>query len=336
MNNQESGKGQTAFVFGVTLCLAISLVAVVLGWWLPLVGAPIFSIMLGILVGNVIAVPTAFRPGIAFCGKKILQWAIVVLGASLSLRQIWKTGTESLAVMLITLGVALIAAYVVGKLLGVRNKLTCLVGVGTGICGGSAIAAVAPIINADDDDIAFSISTVFLFNVVAVLIFPLVGHLLGLSYQGFGLWAGTAINDTSSVVAAAYSYSQQAGDYATITKLARTTMIIPVALFFAVLTSRRTGKGDIRSNMIRIFPWFIVAFVGASLLNTLGVLGTWLPEHLGGVGKYMITLALAGIGLGANFSKMLKIGVKPIVLGLLVWILVALTSLGVQAAAKQF
>jgi len=165
-----------------------------------------------------------------------------------------------------------------------------------------------------------------------------MGHLLGLSAQGFGLWAGTAINDTSSVVAAAYSYSPQAGDYATITKLARTTMIIPIALFLAALIGRRMGQnqGRLGSQVLRIFPWFILAFVAASLLTTLGLLGTTLPSQLGALGKYMIILALSAIGLGANLSKMIKTGPKPILLGLLVWVLVAITSLGIQHFSGRF
>jgi uncharacterized integral membrane protein (TIGR00698 family) len=325
------------FIPGVLVCFGISLIAVGLGRCFPLIGGPVFGILVGILVGNCVVLPPWLRPGIAFCGKKVLQYAIVALGAGLSLGQIWRTGSESLAVMLITLSVALIGAYGVGKLLGVRNKLICLVGVGTGICGGSAIAAVAPIIGADDDDVAFSISTVFLFNVVAVVVFPLVGHLLGLSSRGFGLWAGTAINDTSSVVAAAYSYSVQAGDYATITKLARTTMIIPIALIIAALVGRRRQHGgEMKAVVIRIFPWFILAFVVASVLNTVGALGSFLPGHMGSLGKYLIVVALSGIGLGANLPRIIRTGLKPILLGLLVWVLVALTSLGVQKLAGQF
>jgi uncharacterized integral membrane protein (TIGR00698 family) len=325
-----------SFLPGIGLCLVISLAAAVLGHFIPLVGGPVFGILLGILIGNVFAIPNEAKPGIGFCGKKVLQYSIVALGASLSLTQIWKTGSESLSVMLITLSVALLGAFAIGKFLGVKNKLTCLIGVGTGICGGSAIAAVSPIIKADDDDIAFSISAVFLFNVAAVIIFPLLGHLFELTSQGFGLWAGTAINDTSSVVAAAYSYSREAGDYATITKLARTTMIIPIALFISFLMSRRNGGGAIGANVLRIFPWFIVAFVVASCLSTMGLLGHTLPAKLGMIGKYAIIVALSGIGLGANLPKMIHTGIKPILLGLLVWILVAITSLGVQKMMGQF
>ena len=333
-DSNKPRKSKFATIFpGITACVAISLLAVQLGKHAPIVGGPVFAILIGILIGNIRALPSAVKPGAVYCSKTILQAAIIVLGASLSLTQVWKTGMESSGVMLVSLSVSLLGAWFIGRQLGVSRKLTCLVGVGTGICGGSAIAAVAPIISADDDDIAFSISTIFLFNVAAVVIFPYLGHLMHLADKGFGLWAGTAINDTSSVVAAGYSYSKAAGDYAAITKLARTTMIIPISFIFAMLTRRKSGKADY--NIKAILPWFILGFIGASLLNTLGLLGTSIPGFASAAGKYLIVVALAGVGLGANFAKMVKTGPKPILLGLLVWALVAISSIGMQFLMNQ-
>lgn len=319
---------------GALICLAIAAIGIWLGRLIPIIGGPVFAILIGIVIGNVIRPTASTKPGISFCSKKVLQYAIIALGGSLSLGQVWKTGSDSLAVMLVTLSAAFLGAWLIGRKLGISRNLTSLVGVGTAICGGSAIAAIAPIIKADDDDVAFSISTVFLFNVVAVLAFPAIGHLLHMTNHGFGLWAGTAINDTSSVVAAGYSYSQPAGDYAAIAKLARTTMIIPVSFAFALLVGRKTG-GE-RYDFKRIFPWFILGFLALSLLNTLGLLGKVMPGYFGLMGKYLIVVALAGVGLGADFSKMIRTGAKPVILGLLVWILVACTSLGVQLIGKQF
>lgn len=300
---------------------------------LKLIGGPVIAIILGIIINNVVKVPASARPGIAFCSKKILQGAIIVLGGSLSLSQVCETGRSSLAVMLLSLSAALISAYIIGRLLRVTPNLISLVGVGTGICGGSAIAAVAPVIKADDDEIAFSISTVFMFNVIAVLIFPPIGHALAMNDNSFGLWSGTAINDTSSVVAASYSFSKEAGDIATVTKLARTTMIVPISLAFALLVSRRRGQGSY--SLRKVFPWFVLGFLVASVVNTLGILGPHFPPLAGEAGKLMIVLALAGVGLGADLRKMVQIGPRPILMGLLVWVVVALSSLGVQSLTGQ-
>jgi uncharacterized membrane protein YadS len=151
--------------------------------------------------------------------------------------------------------------------------------------------------------------------------------------NSFGLWAGTAINDTSSVVAAGYSYSQQAGQYATIVKLTRTTMIIPITLILALWQGKKSGQT--KYDLVRVFPWFIIFFAVASLLNTLGILGSVLPSLLGMIGKFLIVVALAGVGLGASLRKMISIGPKPIMLGLIVWVLVASTSLLVQSLTGQ-
>src|SRR5699024_1537947 len=179
------------------------------------------------------------RPGIRFAGNKVLQWSIVALGLGLSLTQVTSVGVASLSVTLVTITVAFVATLLLGRLLGIPSKLKTLIGVGTAICGGSAIAAATPIIKADEHETAFAISTIFLFNLIAVLVFPLFGHLLGMSDQGFGLWAGTAINDTSSVVAAGYSYSSAAGDHATIVKLTRATLIVPVCLGLVAIEAWR-------------------------------------------------------------------------------------------------
>src|SRR5690606_79061 len=196
----------------------------------------------GIAVRNVIGVGPVFKPGLQFASKQVLQWSIIALGFGLSIQQVAKTGMESLWVTMVTIIVAFASAYLLGKWLGIPSKLKTLIGVGTAICGGSAIAAVTPIIKPEEHETAFAISTIFLFNVVAVLVFPAMGHWLNMSDAGFGMWAGTAINDTSSVVAAGYSYSTAAGDYATIVKLTRATLIIPICLVLSVRVAWREKK----------------------------------------------------------------------------------------------
>ncbi len=326
---------------GLLLALAIGLLALLLGRWMPLIGGPVFGIVLGIVVRNLFTPGELFTPGIQFGGKQVLQWSIIALGFGLSLGQVAKTGVQSLAVTAITMSTAFFAAWLLGRWLGVHDKLKILIGVGTAICGGSAIAAITPIIRPDDHDTAFAISTIFLFNLVAVLLFPLLGHLMHMSDLGFGLWAGTAINDTSSVVAAGYSYSHVAGDYATIVKLTRATLIIPVSLVLALVVAagekrrhRQAGGGG-HFSLASIFPWFILWFLVASATRTAGLIPIAILPAIHMLAEFLIIVALTAIGLSANMRKMASTGVRPILLGLGVWIAVAASSLLVQYVIGQ-
>lgn len=325
---------------GILFSFSIAIFATWFGSLLPIIGGPIFGIVIGIAINNILGKPVITIKGIGFTSKKILQWAIIILGGGLSLAQVFNTGVTSFSVIIFTLVAAFIAAYGFGKLMGIPYKLKTLIGVGTAICGGSAIAAIAPIIEADEMEIAYSISTIFLFNIIAVIIFPPLGHLLNFSDKAFGLWAGTAVNDTSSVVAAGYAFSNAAGDYATIVKLTRTTMIIPIALIFSIITGllrSREAKSDksINFSFKKIFPWFILWFLIASLLNTLGIFTGNSIHYINIIGKFMIVMALSAIGLSADFKKMLKTGLKPLFLGLIVWFTVAIVSLIVQFTTGQ-
>src|SRR5574337_1651641 len=321
---------------GLLLAVAIGLLALLLGHWAPIIGGPVFGIVLGIVVRNAFAPDARFTPGIQFGGKQVLQWSIIALGFGLSLTQVAKTGLESLWVTMITMSMAFLSAWLLGRWLGVHDKLKILIGVGTAICGGSAIAAVTPIIRPDDHDTAFAISTIFLFNVVAVLLFPMLGHLMHLSDLGFGLWAGTAINDTSSVVAAGYSYSHAAGDYATIVKLTRATLIIPICLVLAfAVAAREKKKGAADFSLRRIFPWFILWFLVASGIRTAGLLPAAILPALHALAEFLIIVALTAIGLSANLRRMIASGARPILLGLGVWVAVSVSSLLVQLVIGQ-
>lgn len=325
---------------GILFAFILALIATGLGNLVPIIGGPVFGIVLGIIINNTLGKPECTLKGIGFTSKKILQWAIIVLGAGLSLTQILKTGVDSLSVTVFTLSAAFIAAYGFGRLLGVPSKLKSLIGVGTAICGGSAIAAISPIIEADEMEVAYSISTIFLFNIIAVLIFPPLGHLLGFSDKAFGLWAGTAVNDTSSVVAAGYAFSNAAGAYATIVKLTRTTMIIPISIIFSIVIAVQKKKDANKSQAVNfsfknIFPWFVLWFLVASLLNTIGLFKGSSITYINLLGKFMIVMALCAVGLSADFKKMLKTGLKPLFLGLIVWFTVAIVSIAVQFITGQ-
>ncbi len=315
-------------MFGFLLALAVAVVAAVLGHFAPIVGAPVFAILLGAAIATVRAPGPALKPGITFASRQLLQWSIVLLGFHLSLSQIVQGGARSLPVMLGTLAIVLVLAYFVGKLLGLDRDIRRLIGIGTAICGGSAIAAVSSVIEADQADIAYALGVVFLFNVVAVVIFPPLGHLMQLSQHAFGLWAGTAINDTSSVVAAAFSYGRDAGNDAVIVKLTRTTLIVPIVLFYGWRKIQHARAGEDGINWRAIIPWFILYFLIAAAFNSLG----WIPAAAQGplqeLALFSITVALAGVGLGTDINKIRAAGVRPLVLGAILWAAIALSSLG--------
>lgn len=318
---------------GVLIAFTIATAAYVLGRLIPVIGGPVLGITLGILTTSVWKLPVVSRKGIKFTSKTILQLAVVLLGFDMNTASVIKVGQQSLLVIFLTLSAAFLTAFFVGKLLEINKKLATLIGVGTAICGGSAIAAASSAINAEDQDISYSISTIFLFNVIAVFLFPIIGHLLHLSDTGFGMWAGTAINDTSSVVAAGFSFSNAAGNFATVVKLTRSLMIVPVTLALAFVTSRNL-QGQQNFNFARVFPWFVLGFLGAAILNSTG----WIPAStsitLSQMGKFLIIMAMAAIGLNTSIQAFVKAGPRALLLGAATWSAVLLSSLAVQLFAR--
>ncbi|HET8607754.1 MAG TPA: putative sulfate exporter family transporter [Gaiellaceae bacterium] len=318
---------------GLALAVAIGAVATGIGSAVPLVGAPVFAIVLGLAVRIAFGPGAWATPGISFAGRTVLQAAIVLLGSGLALGTVLRVGLGSLPVMLGTLAAALVGGRLIGRALGIGAPLRTLVTVGTGICGASAIAAVASVVEVESAAVAYAISTIFVFNVAAVLAFPAIGHALGLGQQAFGLWAGTAVNDTSSVVATGYAFGHAAGAHAVVVKLTRTTLIVPVVLGLSLLERRRSGSGR-KVAPWRLVPPFLVLFVLAAALNSAGAIGG-LSHVLTKVALFLIAVALAGVGLSARPAQIRSTGFRPLVLGAALWLVVALTSLGLQALSGQ-
>ena len=321
---------------GLLLCIAIAVVALGLGTLVPLVGAPLFAIAIGVLIANAApAVPQNKSLRIGDVSKLALRGGIILLGASLDLGVIVQTGLESLPLLAVTMTAGLICALWLGRSLGIDWRMRCLIGIGTTICGASAIAALAPVIKARAEEIAYSVTVVFFFNMVAVFTFPALGHLLGLSDNGFGIWTGTAVNDTSAVVAAGFAFSPEAGTTATIVKLTRTTLIIPLVLGFGLALPfldpevKRSSEG-LGKRIYAAVPMFIVIFVLAAAANTLGLIGPYAPAFQT-AGRWVMVVALAAVGLQGNWRAFAGSGVRPLLLGLVTWAVVALSSLAVQA-----
>ncbi len=350
---------------GIALCLAIAgpawfLVARI--EWLEVIGAPVLAILLGMILGACIKDASRIRPGVGFVSKKVLQYAVILLGFGLNLGTIAQVGKASLPIILATISVSLGVAFALHKLFKVPSRISTLVGVGSAICGGSAIAATAPVIEADSDEIAQAVSVIFMFNVIAALVFPGLGGAIGLSNEGFALFAGTAINDTSSVTAAASTWDSLHGtrgavlEHATIVKLTRTLAIIPITFVLGLFRLRQAGReapgvthgatsgattapATRRVTMASVFPVFIAYFVLASLITTIlnaTLSGSGLDytkavfAFLKTLSKFFIVMAMGAIGLNTNIVKLVKTGGKPILMGLACWLAIASTSLLLQ------
>ena len=327
---------------GVALCLVLAVPCWLLGRAFPIVGGPVFAILAGMVIALFYQNKAGAQAGIAYTSKKILQYAVILLGFGLNLSEIAKVGAASLPIIASTISTSLIVSFLLYKLMKMPANISTLIGVGSSICGGSAIAATAPVIRADDEEIAQSISVIFLFNVIAALIFPTLGGILGLSNEGFGLFAGTAVNDTSSVTATASAWDgmhpgANTLDQATIVKLTRTLAIIPITLALALWqTARAKRAGGRRENSFslkKVFPFFILFFVLASVITTAAT-AAGVPAELfqpfKELSKFFIIMAMAAIGLNTNLVKLVKTGGKPIFMGLCCWIAIAAVSLGMQ------
>ena len=328
---------------GLLLCLAIAVPCWLLGKAFPVIGGPVFAILAGMVLTLLLKNKALFQGGVTYTSKKILQYAVILLGFGLNLSEIAKVGARSLPIICSTIATSLVISFVLYKLLKMPANISTLVGVGSSICGGSAIAATAPVIGADDEEIAQSISVIFLFNVLAALIFPTFGGAIGLSNEGFGLFAGTAVNDTSSVTAAASTWDtlHNTGgmvlEYATIVKLTRTLAIIPITLVLAFWRTWRAKRGGGATSgtfsLKKVFPFFILFFVLASVITTLSTMAGADPawfQPFKELSKFFIIMAMAAIGLNTDIVKLVKTGGKPIFMGFCCWVGITGVSLGMQ------
>ncbi len=321
------------YVPGVLISLLIALVAWMLGHVFPVIGGPVLAILIGMLLAALGQKRDCFEAGLRFTSKKILQYAVILLGFGLNLTTIVQVGKQSLPIIISTITISLLLAWLLHRLLKVPGKISVLIGVGSSICGGSAIAATAPVIEADDEEIAQAMSVIFFFNVLAAILFPSWGSLLGFdttSGNAFGIFAGTAINDTSSVTAAAstwdslYHLGSSTLDTAVTVKLTRTLAIIPITLALAFYRVKKngTGKNGEKIRIRQIFPFFILWFILASVLTTLlpyvGVSASVFTP-LKTLSKFFIVMAMGAIGLNTNIIKLIKTGGKPLLIGLGCW-----------------
>lgn len=309
---------------------------------LGLISPGVFALLIGMLLNPMVSKFVFVDKGIKFTSKTILKLAIILMGATLSFNQVLSVGKYSLFVMMFTLVAAFGGGYLLGKLFKMDWKLSSLISAGTGICGGSAIAAIAPTIKAKTQDIAYAISATFLFDIIMVVAFPIMGRYFQMSDLGFGLWTGTAVNDTSSVVAAGYAFSDAAGNFALIVKLTRTLSIVPVVLIFSYINAKINNKNNLtknkrheKVNIKKIFPWFIILFLIMVSVRSVGLIPDNLSSLFSSISKYSMIMALGAIGLNTNFKEVSKSGFLPMVHGFLISLLVVVVSFLVQMMIGQ-
>lgn len=330
---------------GLLLCLLIAIPSWFLGKQFPIIGGAVIAIIAGMIITLFIKDKSGFESGIKFTSKKILQWAVILLGFGMNLTVIVKTGKQSLPIIVSTITASLVIAYILHKVMHIPGRISTLVGVGSSICGGSAIAATAPVIDADDEEVAQAISVIFFFNVLAALIFPTFGKIIGfdtVTGEAFGIFAGTAVNDTSSVTAAAstwdsmWALGSETLDTAVTVKLTRTLAIIPITLVLAFIRTqneKKSGDSGKKVSLKQIFPFFILYFVAASVITTIAVsagvdAGVFSP--IKELSKFFIVLAMAAIGLNTDIVKLIKTGGKPIIMGFCCWTGITAVSLLMQ------
>ena len=331
---QTKAKDYGMFILGIAICFAVAGLSVFVEKLIPgeLLGASIIALFMGTIINSFFH-PSWMKPALKFTSKKVLKGAIILLGASLSVNTILSVGKMTFFVMIFTFAMCFGGGYFIRKLFGLNWKLSNLISAGTGICGGSAVAAIAPVIDADDKDIAFAMSSTFLFDMVMIALYPIMGKALGMSDIAYGIWAGTSVNDTASVVASGYAFSETAGDFATMVKLTRTIAIIPTVLVFAYIGTRikqkemQAANNGQKVNLMKVIPWFIGGFLLLAILNSAHCIPVAVSGIMKSTSKFLMVSALAAIGLGTSITDFKKAGLAPMFYGITIDTLVTLTAL---------
>lgn len=328
---------------GLLLALGVGLASRSLSGLITVRGThPVSEVILAILLGLAInillpSLRPAYGPGASFALKRLLRLGIVLLGLGLSLVSVIQAGASSLVIIVTCVALALVVTAWLGKAMGVRERLATLIAVGTGICGASAIVAAAPAIDADEDDVCYSVAVITVFGILAIFLYPVVGSLLALTDRQFGTWAGVAIHETAQVVAAGFAYSEAAGKIATVVKLTRTAMLAPLVVFLAARYRQRKAEGGKRIDVKAMFPWFIGGFLALAIVRSLGdsafaatgAAAAWtaLKYWANYAAKLLIVTAMAGVGLSSSMAVFRTTGLKPLLIGLVASVLMGVASL---------
>jgi len=330
--NKKQSKTNVNIIPGVLFVTGIAIVAYFIGMLFPIIGGAISGIVIGILLNYFLGTSDQFSAGIDFTLKRLLKLAIILLGFSFYLTDIVSVGKNSIIIVMVTVVAGLLLTYFIGKAFGLHGNTSFLIGSGTAICGATAIVTLSPIIKAKEEELTYAVNTIFAFNVLAILAFPFIGKMVTMSDYYFGIWAGAAIHDTSSVVAAGYAFSDEAGAVSVIVKLARTLMLIPLALGVAIFHSIQSKKKQAHSeankvNILNVFPYFILLFVAVALINTFIPLPSFIPDVAEKTAKFLIVMVMVSVGLKTDIHKIRRVGYKPLIVGLIASLLISVISI---------
>nr|WP_315778214.1 MULTISPECIES: YeiH family protein [unclassified Bradyrhizobium] len=288
----------------------------------------ILAIVAGMALHNVIGTPARAKPGVAFSMSRVLRLAIILLGLQLTAAQIVEVGARGLVVIALSLTGTFLFTVWMGRLLGVDRKLAELIAAGTSICGASAVIGTNTVTRAHDEDVAYAVACVTVFGSIAMFIYPLLPTLLHLDAHAFGLWSGASIHEIAQVVAAAFQQGQQAGEFGTIAKLARVMLLAPVVLALGLLATRRARHGgETRSNAQPPLPWFVFGFIALVGLNSVISIPAEMKTVIVTATTFLLSMALAAMGLETDFAKLKAKGLRPLALGLLAFLFIAGFSL---------
>lgn len=294
---------------------------------LALLSPLMLAVILGIGFRNSIGVAPIFEPGIKFCLKRLLKFAIVLLGAKLSLGEVQTVGLKGLLIVILSISLTFGFTFWLGKRLGVQKRLTCLIAAGTSICGASAIVATSSTIESSEEDVVYAISLVTVMGTIATLVYPLLQTTIHLSPEAFGIWCGASIQDVAQVLAASFQNGDLSGMLATISKLSRVLFLIPTMLVLSYF-SITLGLSRVNDSSRKLpIPWFAIAFVAVVLINSLNIIPLAIKDLIIQVNPILLTVSLVALGLNTNLRKISKIGFKPMYLAGLSWIFLSLSSL---------
>lgn len=317
---------------GLLLSVTVAAVAVVAARFLPsTIGSVLVAVLLGLAIGNVTRLPESIGPGLGVASERVLRIGVVLLGARLTFADVAAIGAPAVGVVVLTMTAAFLSVAVASRIAGIPPKLAILIGVGTAVCGNSAIVATSPIIDAEDREISFAVATITIFGTAALLLFPLLAAVVDMPDRVFGFWAGLSINDTSQVVAAGAAFSDEALEVATVVKLVRNAFMAPLILLIAwwsARTTARTSDADVRGSAMKAFPLFLVGFLALAALRSVGVLSDEVGADLGTAAALLITVAIAAVGLSTRIDALRKVGLRPFLVGFGAAVTLAIVGLG--------